>query len=212
MEIIGQYLLMTLLFVTSVFLILLVLVQRGRGGGLAGAFGGAGGQSAFGTRAGDVFTRVTIVVATIWIILCAASVKLMSTSDEVVSAGSAQPATNQRFGDRGKEGAAAEGEKLPASKPGAEAPAGEKPAAEAPAGEKPAAQQPAGEKQGASAEASEGAVSAAPPQQPAAESAASPAVSLPPGSLTPNGSVAPQEPLPSTTPGQPSSGSGQQAP
>ena len=62
------------LFLTSLFLILLVLIQRGRGGGLAGAFGGLGGQSAFGTKAGDLFTRITIVVATFWILLCAASV------------------------------------------------------------------------------------------------------------------------------------------
>ena len=59
-------LLTVLLFLTSVFLILLVLVQRGRGGGLAGAFGGMGGQSAFGTKAGDLFTRITMVVATVW--------------------------------------------------------------------------------------------------------------------------------------------------
>src|SRR5271169_891860 len=70
--------LMVLLLVTSIFLILLVLVQRGRGGGLAGAFGGLGGQSAFGTKAGDLFTRITIGVATFWIILCAASVKLLN--------------------------------------------------------------------------------------------------------------------------------------
>jgi preprotein translocase subunit SecG len=67
-----------LLFLTSVFLILLVLIQRGRGGGLAGAFGGLGGQSAFGTKAGDLFTRITIGVAAFWIILCAASVKLLN--------------------------------------------------------------------------------------------------------------------------------------
>lgn len=71
-----------LLFITSVFLILLVLIQRGRGGGLAGAFGGLGGQSAFGTKAGDLFTRITIVVATVWILLCAASVKVLNTSGE----------------------------------------------------------------------------------------------------------------------------------
>jgi preprotein translocase subunit SecG len=59
----------TLSIVTSVFLICLVLIQRGKGGGLAGAFGGVGGSSAFGTKAGDVFTRVTIVVAAIWISL-----------------------------------------------------------------------------------------------------------------------------------------------
>jgi len=74
-----------LLFVTSVFLILLVLVQRGRGGGLAGAFGGMGGQSAFGTKAGDLFTRVTIIVATFWIVLCAFSVKMLNdTGDNIL--------------------------------------------------------------------------------------------------------------------------------
>jgi preprotein translocase subunit SecG len=53
----------------GVILIGVILLQRGRGGGLAGAFGGMGGQSAFGTKAGDVFTRITIVLATIWIVL-----------------------------------------------------------------------------------------------------------------------------------------------
>ncbi len=48
---------------TSILLIFIVLLQRGRGGGLAGAFGAAGGQSAFGTKAGDVFTRITIGIA-----------------------------------------------------------------------------------------------------------------------------------------------------
>jgi preprotein translocase subunit SecG len=70
-----SFILNTLLLLLSVFLILLVLVQRGRGGGLAGALGGMGGQSAFGTKAGDVFTRITIVVAAVWILLCAAAVK-----------------------------------------------------------------------------------------------------------------------------------------
>jgi preprotein translocase subunit SecG len=54
----------------AIFLILLVLVQRGRGGGLAGALGGMGGSSAFGAKAGDVFTRITIIVVAIWIVLC----------------------------------------------------------------------------------------------------------------------------------------------
>jgi preprotein translocase subunit SecG len=56
----------SLLVLLSLFLICLVLIQRGKGGGLAGAFGGVGGSSAFGTKAGDVFTRVTIIVAAIW--------------------------------------------------------------------------------------------------------------------------------------------------
>lgn len=77
----GHYFFGISIFVTSVFLVLLVLVQRGRGGGLVGALGGPGGQSALGTKAGDVFTRVTIVVAAIWIFLCASAVRLLNPSN-----------------------------------------------------------------------------------------------------------------------------------
>jgi preprotein translocase subunit SecG len=60
-------LLNVLLVICSLFLICLVLIQRGKGGGLAGAFGGPGGSSAFGTKAGDIFTKITIITAGIWI-------------------------------------------------------------------------------------------------------------------------------------------------
>jgi preprotein translocase subunit SecG len=59
----------SLLILTSIFLICLVLIQRGKGGGLAGALGGMGGSSAFGTKAGDIFTRVTMITAVVWILL-----------------------------------------------------------------------------------------------------------------------------------------------
>ena len=75
---------MILLFLTALFLILLVLIQRGKGGGLAGAFGGLGGQSAFGTKAGDLFTRVTIGVAAFWIILCMVAVKFSGSGKGIV--------------------------------------------------------------------------------------------------------------------------------
>lgn len=65
-----SYIIGICLSVMAVFLILLVLVQRGRGGGLSGAFGGVGGSSAFGAKAGDVFTKITIVSASIWIVAC----------------------------------------------------------------------------------------------------------------------------------------------
>ena len=57
-----------LMVLGSLFLICIVLIQRGKGGGLAGAFGGVGGSSAFGTKAGDIFTRITIGVAVGWIL------------------------------------------------------------------------------------------------------------------------------------------------
>lgn len=57
----------------GLFLMIVILLQRGRGGGLAGAFGGMGGQSAFGTKAGDVFTKITIVIAIIWVVVAGGS-------------------------------------------------------------------------------------------------------------------------------------------
>ncbi len=75
------------LFSTALFMIVLVLIQRGKGGGLAGAFGGMGGQSAFGTKAGDLFTRVTIGVAIVWIVLCVvAALFLSKASDNPIDA------------------------------------------------------------------------------------------------------------------------------
>jgi preprotein translocase subunit SecG len=69
----------TVMFLVALFLILLVLVQRGRGGGLAGALGGLGGQSAFGTRAGDTFTYITIWASAAWILLCIGATKFLGT-------------------------------------------------------------------------------------------------------------------------------------
>ncbi len=87
--------------VCSVFLILLVLVQRGRGGGLAGAFGGMGGQSAFGTKAGDLFTKVTMVTATAWILLCLGALYTLSrrTGDERFGADAPEPGLNLPAGE-----------------------------------------------------------------------------------------------------------------
>ncbi len=73
--------------VTALFLILLVLVQRGRGGGLAGALGGMGGSSAFGAKAGDIFTKITVVVAAFWIILCIAATKFSTPTSSRLDIG-----------------------------------------------------------------------------------------------------------------------------
>ena len=66
----GLSFLGVLLLFGSLFMMLLILVQRGKGGGLTGALGGMGGASAFGTKAGDVFTKVTVITSIIWITLC----------------------------------------------------------------------------------------------------------------------------------------------
>jgi len=67
----------SLLFFTSIFMIFIILIQRGRGGGLAGALGGSGGSSAFGAKAGDTFTRVTAGLAIFWFVLCLLSILLI---------------------------------------------------------------------------------------------------------------------------------------
>ena len=76
-----------LLSLIAIFLIMLVLVQRGRGGGLAGALGGMGGQSAFGAKAGDIFTKITIVTAIVWIFLCVFSVKWLGREESKFGVG-----------------------------------------------------------------------------------------------------------------------------
>lgn len=109
-----QFLLMMALFLLAIFLIVLVLIQRGKGGGLAGALGGMGGQSAFGTKAGDVFTRVTIAVAAVWIVLCIVSVRVLSVSGDRLDLGpgssSQQPASGSGFDPTGSSGSESSGE------------------------------------------------------------------------------------------------------
>ena len=70
-------LLNVLLLLVGMFLILLVLIQRGKGGGLIGALGGSGGSSPFGSRAGDQFTRITIYVAMIWLFVIIVQVRVI---------------------------------------------------------------------------------------------------------------------------------------
>ena len=86
---IVQGLLGLLMAFLSLFLILLVLVQRGKGGGLAGALGGPGGQSAFGSKAGDTFTWITVAVATVWGFVCAFTMWYLGTHSVVADDGPA---------------------------------------------------------------------------------------------------------------------------
>ncbi len=54
-------------FLAAVFLVLIVLVQKGKGGGLGAAFGGAGSNSLMGTKTGDFLTWVTIGVTVVFL-------------------------------------------------------------------------------------------------------------------------------------------------
>jgi preprotein translocase subunit SecG len=56
---------------------LIVLIQRGKGGGLAGAFGGVGGSSPFGSRAADQFVKITLWLAGVWVLVIMIQVKVV---------------------------------------------------------------------------------------------------------------------------------------
>jgi len=67
---VGEGLLAWTLTLVCGLLIVVVLLQRGRGGGLVGVFGGAGGAgSAFGAKTGDVFTWITVGLALLFLLL-----------------------------------------------------------------------------------------------------------------------------------------------
>ncbi len=79
-------------------LVLIILVQRPTGGGLAGAFGGAGGSgtdTVFGGRVGDALTWATVIAFSVYLLLAIALTKLESRTaptPAAAAAGSTQPA------------------------------------------------------------------------------------------------------------------------
>ncbi len=68
--------------IVAVVMVLIILVQRPQGGGLAGAFGGAGGSSTetvFGGRVGDALTYATVTAFVLYLAL-AVSLSLLDNS------------------------------------------------------------------------------------------------------------------------------------
>lgn len=72
------------------FLILVVLLQQGRGGGLGSAFGGASQQVFGGRGAGNFMTRLTWICATIFIMTSVSLAYLSSVGDQSLKARSGQ--------------------------------------------------------------------------------------------------------------------------
>ena len=63
------YLIATLYVLTCLVLVLVILLQQGKGGDIANAFGGGASQAAFGARSGaTVLSRATTVGAIIFVV------------------------------------------------------------------------------------------------------------------------------------------------
>ncbi len=79
------YLITTLHVLVCFILILVVLLQSGKGADIAGAFGGGGSQTAFGSRGPASFlSKLTTVAATVFMITCL-SLSLITTKREATS-------------------------------------------------------------------------------------------------------------------------------
>jgi preprotein translocase subunit SecG len=63
--------------IVSIFLILVVLVQQGKGADLAGAFGGGGSQTAFGARGATTLLHKLTTTFFILFVLTSISLALM---------------------------------------------------------------------------------------------------------------------------------------
>ncbi len=71
--------------VVCIFLILVILLQAGKGGGMGGAFGGAGSQTVFGGRGATTFLgKLTSGAAIIFMITSVALSHMASRSSSVV--------------------------------------------------------------------------------------------------------------------------------
>ncbi len=64
-----QYIVTIFYVLVCLVLLMAILLQQGRGGDIAAAFGGSGSQTAFGARAGaTLLTRITTVTAVLFIV------------------------------------------------------------------------------------------------------------------------------------------------
>jgi preprotein translocase subunit SecG len=68
--------------ISAVALILIILVQKGRGGGLSAAFGGGAAGGILGSKTGDFLTWVTIVLVGVFLTLAIVMAKYYKPSED----------------------------------------------------------------------------------------------------------------------------------
>ena len=89
--------LIILYVVVCIALVVIVLLQSGKGGGLSGIFGsGGGGQTIFGARTGDIMTKSTTILAVCFMVFSLvlavlSSRQSSSLTEEIEEAGLEMP-------------------------------------------------------------------------------------------------------------------------
>lgn len=88
---------------TCVVLILIILIQKGRGGGLSAAFGGGSASSILGSKTGDFLTWVTIILVGLFLLLAVVMGKFYKPGvsgygDDATTTQQAPPATDTKDG------------------------------------------------------------------------------------------------------------------
>lgn len=112
--------------------ILIVLLQKGRGGGISAAFGGAGAGSLLGTKTGDFLTWATICLVAVFLVLAVLMGKFMrpAPSTELAAPAAAPaPAETPVEAAPATEGATAEAAPVPEAPAAADSAADTAPAA-----------------------------------------------------------------------------------
>ena len=77
--------------IVTLLLMFIILIQRGKGGGLIGALGGVGGSSPFGSRAGDTFTKITLYLALVWGLLIVIQTVIAKHNDTTIGQSANDP-------------------------------------------------------------------------------------------------------------------------
>ena len=88
------YLLVTLYVLVCLFLLVAILLQQGRAGDIASAFGGSSSQTVFGARSGaTMLTRATTVLAVLFMLGSIGLAIVWQKAPSSVVSGAAAPST-----------------------------------------------------------------------------------------------------------------------
>ena len=116
---------MVLYIFCALSLILIILVQKGKGGGLSGAFGGGMASGILGSKTGDFLTWVTIVLVGVFLTFAVVMAKFYRPSDDLgegttppITTSSEFPPSSESTSPIGETGTPPGGESTDANSPG----------------------------------------------------------------------------------------------